>query len=161
MIDGYVVGTESVIRRFDSMPGKLRVQLKIAITRLAIKLQRYVKSDKLSGQVLNVRTGTLRRSIDQIVVDQGDRIIGKVSTNVGYGKRHEYGFTGAETVEAHMREIKKAWGRSITPRQVQIREHTRTVNLPERSFLRSALRDFAETGIIKTELEAAVKKAVK
>jgi len=161
MIDAYVVGSESVIRRFDSMPDKLRVQLKIAITRLAIKLQRYVKSDKLSGQVLNVRTGTLRRSIDKVVVDQGNRVIGKVSTNVRYGKLHEYGFKGTKTVEAHVREIKKAWGRSITPRQAQIREHTREVNLPERSFLRSALKDFAGTGVIKAGLEAAVKKAAK
>jgi hypothetical protein len=161
MIDGYVTGSESVIRQFDAMPGKLRVQLKIAITRLAIKLQKHVKANKLSGQVLNVRTGTLRRSIDQVVVDQGDKIVGKVSTNVSYGRKHEYGFSGTETIEAHMREIKQVWGRSITPRSVQIRVHTRTVNLPERSFLRSALKDFAETGIISTEIEAAVRRAAK
>ena len=161
MIDGYVSGGESVTRRFDAMPGKLRAQLKVAITRLTIKLQRYVKAEKLSGQVLNVRTGTLRRSVDQVVEEAGDKIVGRVSTNVSYGKKHEYGFSGTETIEAHLREIKKAWGRSITPRQVMVREHTRTINLPERSFLRSALKDFAESGQITTELDAAVARAAK
>jgi hypothetical protein len=159
MIDAYVSGAEVVTRRFDALPGKLRAELKLAITRLTTKLQRHVMANKLSGQVLNVRTGTLRRSIDQLVVDGGNTIVGKVSTNVSYGKKHEYGFNGSETIESHLREIKKAWGRSITPKQVVVREHTRRVALPERSFLRSALRDFAETGQINNELEAAVKRA--
>lgn len=159
MIEAYITGSEKVVRKFDTFPAKLRAQLKIAITRLTIKLQGHVKAQKLSGQVLNVRTGTLRRSIDQLVTETSDSIVGKVSTNVGYGKKHEYGFTGTETVEAHLRQVKKAWGRTITPKEVMVRSYTRKVDLPERSFLRSALRDFAEGGQINTELEAAVKRA--
>lgn len=161
MIKGEVIGAEAVVRRFERIPAALQIQLKVAITRLTIKLQRKVKVDKLSGQVLKVRTGTLRRSIDQLVTETAGSVTGRVSTNVGYGKKHEYGFKGVETVEAHLRTIKQAFGRSITPVEVNVRAHSRKVNLPERSFLRSALKDMASSGEIRNEIQAAVTRATK
>ncbi len=141
------------------MPSALRRQLNVAITRLTLMLQRDVKAQKLSGQVLNVRTGTLRRSIDYAVAETPTAIVGKVSTNVRYGRRHEYGFSGTETVRAHLRSIKQAFGRSINPKTVQVASFTRSVNLPERSFLRSALQDLDQSGRVRVELEAAVRRA--
>lgn len=159
MIRGYVVGDAAVIQRFSSMPNKLRTNIRTAITRLVIKLQRNVKANKLSGQVLNVRTGTLRRSIDFKVSETGTGIAGKVSTNVKYARPHEYGFQGVVTVQAHLRQIKEAFGKSITPTTVAVGAHTRQVNLPERSFLRSALRDMEQSGEITRELAEAVRKS--
>jgi hypothetical protein len=159
MITGTVTGAEAVIAKFDHMPQKLHAKLKFAITRLTLKLQKNVKADKLSGQVLKVRTGTLRRSIDQHVVDTGSAITGRVSTNVKYGKAHEYGFTGTQDVRAHLRTIKQAFGRSINPVSVTVREHSRSVKMPERSFLRSALRDMNESGQIMEALNKAVAEA--
>jgi hypothetical protein len=60
---------------------------------------------------------------------------------VSYARQHEYGFAGAVSVKAHLRMVKKAFGRSITPTQVHVRAHARNVVYPERSFLRSALKD--------------------
>lgn len=156
---GTVTGSEAVVAKFDAFPEKLHKQLKIAITRLTLFLQKDVKAGKLSGQALKVRTGTLRRSIDQRVLETPNSVTGVVSTNVKYGKVHEYGFSGAVTVRAHLRQIKQAFGRSINPVSAMVSEHTRQVNLPERSFLRSALKDLGDSGRILTEINAAVERA--
>lgn len=65
-----------------------------AINMQAFKLQTHIKKEKLSGQVLKVRTGTLRRSIN--VVTSTPRtltaLVG-VGTDAPYGKTHELGLT--------------------------------------------------------------------
>ena len=120
-----------------------------------LKLQREVMQNRLSGQVLNVRTGNLRRSIHQQVTSSGGLVVGEVNTNVRYGVAHEYGFAGTVNVKASMRQIRQAFGRPLkSPRYVQIRAHSRNVKLPERSFLRSALRD------MKPEIEADLQKSI-
>lgn len=120
---------------------EVKANLKTSITRMTLKLLRSVKQDKLSGQVLNVQTGRLRRSINQRVIATDSKIKGIVGTNVEYARPHEMGFSDDVTVKEHLRTIKKAFGKDIEPKQVQVRSHTRKVVFPEKSFLRSALRD--------------------
>lgn len=161
MINGYVIGDAEVARRLRAIPGNVRGKVRESIGRLVLRLQRKVMQEKLTGQVLKVRTGTLRRSIDQVVLDEGSAIAGIVSTNVKYGHMHEYGFTGQESVRAHMRTIKQAWGKPLKdgPKQVEVRAHARHVDYPERSFLRSALRGMR--GTIRDEIDKAVGDGVK
>lgn len=168
MINDWIIGAEEVTRRLRAIPDGVRSNLTDSIGRLTLKLQRKVKQEKLSGQVLKVRTGTLRRSVDQSMVTDGNSIAGVVSTNVKYGKAHEYGFQGTvqQTVKEHLRRSKEQMKAAILKRKdgmsfvskrgkkngaILVREHTRTaqINLPERSFLRSALRDM-EGEIIKS-----------
>lgn len=160
MITGYVTGDAEVVRKLEALGPSLRRELKAGIGRAVLKLQRKVVQEKLTGQVLKVRTGTLRRSIDQIVTDNDTQVVGIVSTNVKYGRIHEYGFSGTVTVREHLRLQKKAWGKPITPREVTVRSHTAKMNLPERSFLRSALRDMEASGEITSEIEAAITRAL-
>lgn len=131
----------------------------IAITRLTIKLQGMVKSEKLSGQVLNVRTGNLRRSINQKVEDDAQLgPIGTVGTNEKYARPHEMGFQGEAQIREHMRTIKMAWGRPLSePVVAVVRAHTKQMNLPARSFLRSALDDIRPE--VQPMIEAEVVKA--
>lgn len=145
-------------RRLSGMPAKVYDNVLRATQRLAISLQSYIKTDKLSGQVLHVRTGTLRRSINQRVDQTRDQIRGRVGTNVIYAPPHEYGFTGPVNVKAHTRKISQAWGRPIAPRDVLVQNYTRQVDLPERSFIRSALADMSAE--ITEELTDAVRKGV-
>ena len=159
MIGGYLVGDAEVVQRLDGMGTRLRDEMKAGIGRATLKLQRMVVQNKLSGQVLKVRTGTLRRSIDQVVLDEGTKVSGIVSSNVKYARPHEYGFHGAVTVKESLRTIRQAFGRPIDPVQISVRSHTRKVDLPERSFLRSALADLERSGAIRVEMEAAVKRA--
>lgn len=130
-----------------------------AVTRLSINLQAYVKENKLTGQVLHTRTGTLRRSINREVTSTPSAIRAVVGTNVEYAAGHEYGFNGDVNVKAHLRQITQAWGRPISPRSVQVQAHTKHVVLPERSFLRSALKDFEDR--IVQDIRGAAKEGAK
>ena len=126
-----------------------------AITKLTIKLQGMVKEQKLSGQVLKVRTGNLRRSINQRVdVEEGRGPVGTVGTNEKYARPHEMGFKGEVQIREHLRTVRQAWGRPIEPVQVTVKAHTVRVNLPERSFLRSALAE------IQSQVAPTIEKEV-
>lgn len=111
----WIFGDKEVARRFRALPDGIRSRITESIGRLVLKLQRKVMQEKLSGQVLKVRTGTLRRSIDQRLVTDNGAVTGVVSTNVKYGKVHEYGFEGSvqQSVKAHLRRSKEQMRLSI------------------------------------------------
>lgn len=150
------IGGDVLAAMFRSYGDKVQAAIVQSVGRSALRLQREVMDNRLSGQVLNVRTGNLCRSIHQQVTSSGGAVIGEVNTNVRYGKAHEYGFAGTVNVKASLRQVRQAFGRPLkSPRYVQVRAHSRNVRLPERSFLRSALRD------MKPEIEADLRNSVK
>ena len=71
-----------------------------------------------------------------------------------YAAAQEYGFVGEESVSAHSREIREAFGRTIAPKTTLICAFSRTMNLPERSYMRSALDEMQD------EIAAALSDAV-
>lgn len=150
------IGGDVLAAVLRSYGDKVQTAIVQSVGRSALRLQREVMQNRLSGQVLNVRTGNLRRSIHQRVTNTGSAVIGEVNTNVRYGKAHEYGFAGTVNVKASLRQVRQAFGRPLkSPRYVQVRAHSRNVRLPERSFLRTALRD------MKPEIEADLRNSVK
>lgn len=155
MIKLEFIGGEEVAQKLQSISPAVHGNLVRAITKLSIQLQAKVQSEKLSGQVLKNRTGTLRRSINYKIDESADRVTGRVGTNLKYGLAHEFGFHGAVNVKAHLRMIKQAFGKPIAPKQVMVSAHSRTMNLPERSFLRTALREMIP------EIQATIDQAVK
>lgn len=158
MIKGYVVGDGEVRAKLERVGRGFRTELSASIYRLATKLRLRVET-KVNGQVIGVRTGRLRKSIMATTNEVGDKTIGIVATAVRYAPIHEYGFHGTENVRAHLRRVKQAFGRPISPRDVEVTAHARKVTLPARSFLRSALRELESSGDIRAELEAAVARA--
>lgn len=146
---------EMVQLNLASMGIRVRDRVRTDVTRLTIQLQAKVKADKLSGQVLHVRTGRLRRSINALVRETPTSVVGQVGTNVPYGTIHEYG--GTVTVRAHMRQQTMVFGHPIVPITVAVAAHTAT--LPERSFLRSALREMRPQ--ILATLRAGVAEATR
>lgn len=142
MFNATLVGDKELIARLDAMPDGVRAELKRKIAQLAIQLQAHIVRDKLSGQVLRVRTGALRRSIQQMVEDDGSAVYGRVYStgDVKYAGVHEFGFSGQETVRAHTRST--VFGRKVEP--FTVASFTRNMNMPERSFMRSSLNDMAE-----------------
>lgn len=158
MIRVTLVGTEELKARFESMYPKARDSVRRAVSKLAIGLQRKVISEKLSGQVLKNRTGTLRRSIIERVEETDTAITGIVGTNLVYAAVHEYGFSGTVNVREHTRRVTMAFGRTIAPVETTVRAHPMRMNLPERSYLRSSLRESQQT--IEDGLSSAVKEAV-
>ncbi|STZ77348.1 hypothetical protein [Bergeriella denitrificans] len=154
------IGGDTIAAVLKSYSAGIDAQIEASIGRSVLMLQRYVVANKLSGQVLGKRTGNLRRSINQVVERNGTKTVGMVKTNVRYGVAHEYGFSGAVSVKAHLRQIKQAFGRPLREsRSVQIKAHSRHVKLPERSFLRSALRDLQPQ--IEADLQMAVERALR
>lgn len=151
MIKVSVEGESELITKFQNLPATVLMKLDIEIAKTVYMLQSYIQSDKLSGQVLKTKTGTLRRSIATKTFQAGNMSWGVVGTNSNYGLAHEFGFKGSETVQAHLRTIKQAFGHSITPKAIQIRQFTRNVDMPERSFLRSALADKQQEIIINID----------
>lgn len=160
-IRGEIKGDREVVadlRRFDTAA---RGEIQKGIGRVTLKLLTRVKAQKLTGQALNVRTGRLRRSITQRIEAGADEISGIVGTNVEYAAIHEYGFKGAVSVKQHLRLVKEAFGRPLkSPVWSTVRAHSVNVNMPERSFLRSALADLKSSGEIEAEIDAAIARAV-
>ena len=149
------IGGDVLVALLRAYGDKVQTAVVKSVARSALRLQSEVMENRLSGQVLNVRTGNLRRSIHQRVTNTGSAVIAEVNTNVRYGAAHEYGFSGTVNVKASLRQVRQAFGRPLkNPRYVQVRAHSRNVRLPERSFLRTALRD------MKPEIEADLRNSV-
>jgi len=135
------------------------------VTRLSIEVQGAVKSEKLTGQVLHNRTGTLRRSINRVVEDDGRNVIAQVGTNVAYAGAHEFGFDGRVNVREHVRRstAQMATGRRSRVRksegEIHVRAHVRQMHLPERSYLRSTVRERAVQ--IRTAIKAGALEALR
>jgi phage gpG-like protein len=142
------------------VPPRVLGLVRQAVEREAINLTRYVKENKLSGQVLRARPpgGHLRRSVNYQVQETGDGIMGSVGTNVVYAAIHEYGgVTRAHVIQARNKKALafQVGGVSLVRKSVQ---HPGS-KMPERSFLRSSLRD--NEARIKANLAAAVARGVK
>ncbi|PFH29141.1 HK97 gp10 family phage protein [Burkholderia sp. JKS000303] len=160
-LDAEVKGQSEVIARVGRIAPNMRNALVQRVQRLVIALQTLVVTDKLSGQVLNVRTGRLRRSVNQAVTTTDTSITGVVSTPVEYAPPLEYGFQGVVTVKEHLRQVTMAWGKPLKePVTATVREHTMAMNILPHSFLRSALkeqRDEILNGIREAAAEGAQK----
>lgn len=128
-----IVGVERTILAFGAARQRIADAVRAAVTRATFDLVRVVKADKLTGQVLQVRTGRLRRSITGRVEEENGSPVGLVGTNVSYGRVHELGFKGSVKVKAHSRTIK---GKAIP-----VRAHSRKLDIPARPFLVPALNE--------------------
>lgn len=117
-------------------------QLNKEMKRATFDLVGYVKSQKLSGGVLNVRTGRLRRSITGKTSDGDGLITSEVGTNVSYGGFWERGYKGTEQVKAHNRKISQAFGVKIkNPHAIPVRAHSRSLDVKPRPFLEPSLQE--------------------
>lgn len=157
-LDVRFVGDQSVIANLRGMGPKVVAAGSASIKRSTLKVLARAKQ-KVSGDVLKNRTGTLRRAINFRLEELGGRIIGTVGIKLRYAAAHEYGFKGTVNVRAHMRMMKVAWGKPVkSPHEIAVRAHTMKMNLPERSFLRSSLRELRSD--IVADMQASVAKAV-
>lgn len=162
MSDGIKVQVDDtqVLAKFDVMPGRVHDALVAKVGALDLQLEAKVKN-KLSGAVLQVKTGALRRSIFSTVEDQGNAVYGVVASSgdVKYAAIHEFGFSGTEAVKAHVRQISQAFGKPLKNAiAVQVRAFDRKMDMPQRSFLRSSLAEMKDA--ITQGLQQAVREAV-
>ena len=152
-------GQTAVIAKFGALATTVHGELARTVQALTINLQAHVQIDKLQGQVLRHITGKLSRSIETAIADNPDSIVGRVFSNgtAPYAHRFEYGWHGEENVKSFERRQTMAFGRPIDPVTVTVAAFTRTANQPERSFLRSSLKD--QAAAIEKALTDAVARA--
>lgn len=162
MIEATLTGDAQVAARFAALPDKARKAISDEMRRQWFLIQTAVVREKLSGDPLHRRTGNLASSINvggadsATAFEESDtEIVGRIGTRVKYGRVHEDG--GTFQVPSHERTITQVFGRSITPRTITVREHT--VTFPQRSFLRSTLREMGPG--VTAALEKALADAVK
>ena len=88
-----VRGLEETSARFDAYPAALQAALGAKATELAAALADLVKNDKLSGAVLNTRSGALSDSIAASVTADADGFLASVGSegDVKYAAIQEYG----------------------------------------------------------------------
>lgn len=130
------------------------------LTILMRQLQGYIQSQKLSGQVLHVRTGVLRASVNAIPTTfSGTSIIGGVDAAASdspafYGAVHEFGGKSAFDI---LPVKARALSFLMNGKQVAFAKVHREP-LPARPFMRPSLEENAEK--IRASLQEAVREAI-
>jgi phage gpG-like protein len=138
-------GLEETRAQFDGYPAALQAALSAKAAELAGALVDLVKDDKLSGAVLNARSGALSDSITANVTAEGDDILASVGSkgDVKYAAIQEYGGkTSAHEilpVKGDVLAFVSGNGQHFARRV----EHPGSV-IPERSYLRSSLDDMKD-----------------
>lgn len=114
------------------------------------------KNPNANGSLLQV-TGTLRRSIQSSVTDNGVRF----TSNVPYAAIHNEGLQSRKPVKAHQR---RQYGKTV-----QVKAHTRRFNMPQRQFVgdgkrtREIIKGVVDDNVkaLNDLLEASLKKTIK
>lgn len=91
-----VEGTQRVTQQFQGLPKAVHGASLEGMRRVGIGLQRHLNGNILSGQLLKVRTGNLRRATFYRVEDTPSRVsavLGIDSRKAPYGRIHEKGGT--------------------------------------------------------------------
>jgi phage gpG-like protein len=158
VITARLVGDDAVLAWLRAAPDAIASGIGRAISQLGIELQHKVQEDELSGQILAARSGSLRSSIGVEVDEESEKVSATVSSDSQYAYAHEYGFVGTVDVRATLRHMTEAFGRPISEKTINVRAYRRRMDLPERSFLRSALEEMDPA--IREEVEAALLEAL-
>ncbi len=145
MLNVQMIGDKELVARFRAMPSALRAALIRKTSVLTLMLEAKVKA-KLSGQVLNVVTGALRRSIQRRVTSTESSVKGEVYSagDVKYAGIHEHG----GTTPPHTIIPNKAQALSFVFMGKQAffaKVNHPGSKIPERSYMRSSLREMRET----------------
>lgn len=154
MIYGTITGGKQMVAQFQALPGKVKAQADATVDKLGLQLEREVKQNYLTGQVLKVRTDRLRGSISRNHKDTRSHLettptsaYAIVGTNVEYAAVHEYGFDGNVTIKAHTRRAPARRGAAKRGKKAatgiaNVRSFTRHMRMPKRAYLAPAFAAF-------------------
>lgn len=146
---------------FNEVNERVRAEIRRTVNALTLKLQRTIQEDMLTGQRLNVQSGRLRGSVSSKVEEDQNSIEGTVGAGgalVPYAFTHEFGLNGSLGVKAHLRTIKQAFGRPISPRQINVKAHSRNVRFKELRFMRDSLDMIAK--IVPKNIDSAIQRGI-
>lgn len=130
-----ITGLGGLSNKFD--PDKWRRAMLKAMHSVTIGVSAYIKERGLSGQVLHIRTGRLKSSINGTSQMVGNIVTGKIGTNVVYAPIHEFGGVIRAKNSPYLRfKIGDRW---VSKKQVTI---------PARPFLRTGVQANIDNGYI-------------
>ncbi len=182
MLSAGLKGDQQLIGHLSEMPAAVQASLLTKSRELALNLQAHIKDDKLSGQVLNVGkntkthvAGALKASIQEEVEANPTGVLARIfsSGDVKYAAIHEYGGVihhpggtayipnGLKSNGVGASFISNAAAEAIGHDLPRTAPHD--ITMPERSFMRSSLKDMAATiaeGLKQAAIEGA-RKALK
>ena len=141
-----------------TMPERIAAALTTKTSALAAELYAKIQQ-KLSGDLLNPKSGALAGSIGVTIADEtaGISVRIGVSADVKYAAIHEFG----GTIPAHevLPDKAKALAFLVGGKQTfAARVLMPTVTMPERSYMRSSLAEMADE--VKDEMAGAVLKVL-
>ncbi len=140
-----VDGLDEAGARLDAYPAELAAAIAAKTAELAAMLADRVRTDKLSGGVLNARSGALKASIAAEVSANRDGARAAVGSNgaVPYAAIQEYGGKTAahEILPVKAEALAFVGGGAL--RFARKVEHPGSV-IPERSYLRSSLDEMSD-----------------
>jgi hypothetical protein len=146
------------IARLDALGERLRAATRGAVEAAAGGLLSLAR-EKLSGDVLNIRSGALLDSLRRETVEESGRIVASVYTDgrLPYARMQEYG--GRIDIPAgapvHANALALAYeGRLVFAKSTA----AHTVTIPERSYMRTSLDELHNT--IPQGMQQAVADAV-
>ena len=153
MIALSIGGLDATVSRLDVLPQTVARRLAVEVERLSGVLRNRIER-KLSGEVLQRRSGRLAGSISVNIERSGLAVNATVGSDVSYSGIHEYGgvLPPREILPKNGRILAFPWrGQQRFFKRVSVPAAT----MPECSFLRSAL------GEIAPEIRAAVEAAAR
>ena len=128
----------------ETMPGRLRMALEQKANALAVELQAKIQN-KLSGGVLNQKSGALARSI-AATIDASSTDVSltiAVSPDIKYAAIHEHG--GMIPPHEIVPDRAKALAFILGGKQAfAARVNLPAITMPERSYMRSSLAEMAD-----------------
>ena len=158
MIKAWVVGHTQLANKYTNLRARLVQRIYVTMVGLADDLTAYIKMNKLSGQVVNVRTGNLRNSIKKVVIENGSQITAIVGSNVPskpvpYAGWLENGTPAYDIVPKEKKALAFQWkGKQFILKKVH---HP---GIAGRFFMRDSLAEFKP--IIIMRLNNAIKKEI-
>jgi hypothetical protein len=134
MIDLQMQGGTEVVSKLDRLAPRVAAELAGSISRLGPQLTRIIR---------------------QTVEKDGDAIAANVLFAAPHAGGDEFGVEGIVSVRQRLRQARQAFRRSISPDAF----HPPQMDLPQPSFLRSALGEFEASGAIQAEISASLGRA--
>jgi hypothetical protein len=158
--DAVITGDRRVVARFGEWPKDLHDLLLARIRALTSELEARVRALAPS------RTEKLKDEIVSRIFDDPQKIKGLVTLEGGlpgaeYAKAAalEYGAHRAARVRKYRRTITEAFGRSISPTDIDVSAYSRIANIEARVYLRGGLADVEADAV--SQLQAAIDQSTK
>jgi hypothetical protein len=148
MMTAKIIGEKKVVERIKGFLPSMRNELKTYVEKFRINTVYYIQSQKLSGQVLHHRKGTLKESIarQSKVEEIGENLSVKIGTNLEYAPPLEYGSKPHVILPKNKLALafRAPWGPGQGKEGLSVFAKVNHPGFPAKSFLRTTLNEKKE-----------------